>query len=102
VIGSIAERYGVKVSDIQKWNNLSGNKILVGQNLKIYSDANVNDIPTVNKNVSKKSDKDSYMVKTGDTLYSISLENKTTVAKIKSLNNLKSNKIKPGQKIRIN
>lgn len=101
-IGSIAEKYRVKISDIQKWNNLSGNKILAGQTLKIYSDANVNDIPTINKNVGNKSADNFYLVKAGDTLYSISLENKTTVAKIKSLNNLKSNNIKPGQKIRIN
>ena len=46
-IGSIAEKYGVKISDIQNWNNISGNKILAGKTLKIYSDANVNDIPNV-------------------------------------------------------
>ena len=44
-ISSIAERFGVRVSDIQKWNNISGNKIIAGTTLKIYSDANVNDIP---------------------------------------------------------
>ena len=101
-IGSIAEKYGVKISDIQKWNNISGNKILAGETLKIYSDSDINDIPTVNKNTSKKSAKNVYTVKTGDTLYSIALDNKTTVAKIKSLNNLNSNKIKPGQEIRLN
>lgn len=101
-IGEIAEKYGVKVSDIQRWNNISGNKILVGQTLKIYSDSDVNDIPTNTKTVNQKSSVKEYTVKTGDTLYSIALENKTTVAKIKSLNNLISNKIKPGQKIRLN
>lgn len=101
-IGSIADKYGVKIADIQKWNNISGNKILAGQTLKIYSDANVNDIPTVSKNVNKKSNTDLYKVKTGDTLYSIAVDNKTTVAKIKSLNNLRSNNIQPGQTIRVN
>jgi membrane-bound lytic murein transglycosylase D len=101
-ISSIAEKYSVKISDIQKWNNLSDHKILAGQTLKIYSDANVNDIPTVKENVNKNNSRNYYSVKTGDTLYSIALENKTTVAKIKSLNNLRSNKIQPGQKIRLN
>ena len=101
-ISDIAEKYGVRIADIQKWNNISGNKIIAGETLKIYSDANVNDIPTTNKNQTKKSSQSAYVVKSGDTLYSIALENKTTVAKIKSLNNLKSNKIKPGQELRLN
>ncbi len=28
-IGSIADKYGVKISDLQRWNKISGNKILV-------------------------------------------------------------------------
>jgi membrane-bound lytic murein transglycosylase D len=36
VLGSIAMRYKVRVSDIQKWNNLSGNTIRVGQSLNIW------------------------------------------------------------------
>lgn len=38
-----------------------------------------------------------YEVKKGDTLYSIARKNKTTVAKIKEVNGLKDNSIKPGQ-----
>lgn len=101
-IGQISEKYGVSISDIQKWNKLSDNKILVGQTLKIYSDADVNDIPTSNRNVKTNTAKNLYTVKSGDTLYSIALDNKITVAKIKSINNLRSNKIQPGQKIRLN
>ena len=103
-IGSIAEKYGVKVSEIQKWNNISGNKILAGSTLKIYSDANVNDIPNETKKTTKnvKSNQQSYTVKSGDSLYSIASKNSTTVAKLKSINNLTSNTIKAGQNIRLN
>lgn len=101
-IGSIADKYGVKVADLQKWNKISGNKILAGKTLKIYSDANVNDIPTTNKIVSKKSGNNFHVVKRGDTLYSIAVDYNTTVAKIKSLNNINTNNIKAGQKIRLN
>ncbi len=102
-IGSIAEKYGVKVSDIRNWNNISGNKILSGSTLKIYSDANVNDIPneTIKTTKNVKST-DTYTVKSGDSLYSIASNNNTTVAKLKSLNNLNTNNIKAGQKIRLN
>ncbi len=103
-IGSIAEKYGVKISDIQNWNNISGNKILAGSTLKIYSNVNVNDVPTVTSKTTKNVNvnKQSYTVKSGESLYSIAEKNKTTVAKIKSLNNLTSNNIKAGQVLRLN
>jgi len=37
VLGTIANRYGVRVSDIQEWNNLRGTRINVGQKLIIYT-----------------------------------------------------------------
>ncbi|HEX7356250.1 MAG TPA: LysM peptidoglycan-binding domain-containing protein [Ignavibacteriaceae bacterium] len=103
-IGSIAEKYGVKISDIQRWNSISGNKILAGKTLKIYSDSDINDIPneTTKSNKNVKSNQQSYTVKSGDSLYSIATQNKTTVAKLKSLNNLTTNNIKAGQQLRIN
>ena len=103
-IGGIAEKYGVKISDIQNWNNISGNKIVAGKTLKIYSDANVNDISNVTSKTTKnvKTNQESYTVRSGDSLYSIAEKNNTTVAKLKSINNLTSNKIKSGQKLRLN
>ena len=103
-IGEIAERYGVKISDIQNWNNLSGNKILAGNTLKIYSDANINDIPTETKTTikSSKNNNQVYTVKKGESLFSIAQRYNTSVAKLKSLNNLKSNNIQVGQKLLVN
>ena len=37
VLGKIAQRYGVRVSDLQEWNNLRGTRINVGQRLIIYT-----------------------------------------------------------------
>jgi D-gamma-glutamyl-meso-diaminopimelic acid endopeptidase CwlS len=37
----------------------------------------------------------------GDTLYGIALKNKTTVAKIKAASGLKSDLIRPGQKLKL-
>ena len=42
-----------------------------------------------------------HTVKKGDTLYDIARKYKTTVSKIKSLNGLKSNIIRPGQKLKL-
>jgi len=43
-----------------------------------------------------------YVVKSGDTLSGISSKNNISIKKIKKLNNLKSDNIKAGQKLRIN
>ena len=37
VLGVIAGRYGVKVSQLQDWNNISGTRIDIGQKLLIYA-----------------------------------------------------------------
>lgn len=37
VLGSIARRHGVSVSEIQRWNNLRGTRIYPGQRLVIYT-----------------------------------------------------------------
>lgn len=34
---SIAQRYGVELNDLRKWNKLKGNKIQAGQNLRLQS-----------------------------------------------------------------
>lgn len=36
VLGLIAERYGVRASDLRRWNGIRGNMIRVGQRLKVY------------------------------------------------------------------
>lgn len=101
-IGKIADKYNVKVSDIQKWNDITGEKIIAGNTIKIHSDAGVNDI-TVEKNVkNSKNNNALYSVKSGESLYSIAQKYSTSVAKLKSLNNLKSNKIIAGQQLRVN
>jgi LysM repeat protein len=45
--------------------------------------------------------KKTYTVKKGDTLSSIARKNKTTVAKLKKLNKLKTDKVKVGQKLKL-
>jgi len=37
VLGVIADRYGVRVSQLQNWNNISGTRINIGQKLLIYA-----------------------------------------------------------------
>ncbi|MCB1276817.1 MAG: LysM peptidoglycan-binding domain-containing protein [Prosthecobacter sp.] len=53
------------------------------------------------KSTAKKSGSSRYTVSKGDTLYGIALKKKTTVAKLKAANGLKSDLIRPGQSLKI-
>ncbi|MEP2130789.1 MAG: LysM peptidoglycan-binding domain-containing protein, partial [Algoriphagus sp.] len=96
VLGSIAQRHGVTVTQIKSWNNLSSNLIRVGQTLKINSGIAGN-IASTKTNSSGQT---TYTVQPGDSLWIISRKHEgLTVEQIKRLNNLNSNNIKPGQKL---
>src|SRR5690606_20548511 len=67
-ISQIAELYKVSSSNIRKWNGLRSNKIIAGKTLKVYSDANIYDLP---ETVSTKPNGKTHVVKSGESLYSI-------------------------------
>jgi membrane-bound lytic murein transglycosylase D len=116
VIGKIADKYKVKVTDIKKWNHLRGNNIRAGQRLAIWVNSkSANKYIAETKVQSEKSPAQAestktksisapegkvYRVQPGDTLWRISqIHGGVPVEKIKKLNKLKSNSLKPGQKL---
>ncbi len=82
----IANQFNTTVEDLKDANNLSSNIILVGQILTI---------PT-NRFAKSRANK-LYIVRTGDTLYSIARKYNTTVDRIIELNNLDNDTIIIGQ-----
>ena len=74
----IANKYGTTVDELKNANNLKSNTLSIGQTLII---------PEKKESTSKIS----YVVKKGDSLWLIANKYDTTVEKIKSTNNLKSN-----------
>ena len=80
---SIANRYNTTVSSIISMNNLKSNNLSIGQILKL---------PNGSSNFNQ-----TYIVKIGDNLYSISQKFNTTVDNIKRKNNLTTNIISVGQ-----
>jgi membrane-bound lytic murein transglycosylase D len=105
VLGKIARSYHVSVNDIKKWNELHSNTIRVGQKLNIWLTPNAATAalavkqPTVTQNIIENGTK-YHIVQPGDTLWDISKSyNDMSIEKLKKLNNLKSNDIKPGQKL---
>ncbi|WP_373397352.1 LysM peptidoglycan-binding domain-containing protein [Algoriphagus halophilus] len=96
VLGKIASRHGVTVTQIKSWNGLYSNLIRVGQNLTIYSSST----PAVAEVRTNSSGQLLYTVQPGDSLWIISRKHAgLTVDQLKRLNNLNSNNIKPGQKL---
>lgn len=86
----ISNQFGVSVVDLKDLNNLKDNNLKIGQVLKISQNSGTNPDSTVN-----------YIVKKGDSLYSIARVYKTTVQEIQKLNNLKSNALSIGQELKI-
>lgn len=80
----IANKYGTTVDELKSENNLKSNTLSIGQTLII---------PEKKENTNKIS----YVVKKGDSLWLIANKYDTTVEKIKSTNNLKSNTLSIGQ-----
>jgi membrane-bound lytic murein transglycosylase D len=91
---NIAKRYGTTTEDIQRLNQLTGTHLTVGQVLKIAPAA------AQIKPASPQPSQDVYIVRSGDTLYSIAKQHNTTVERLLALNQLGSPaKLQPGQRI---
>lgn len=93
-LSEIAETYGVSTSDLREWNDIEGDKIIIGQKLKIYS----------NKKVTDKKDKNSknnsfHIVEEGEYLSGIAKDYDVSVNDLKEWNNLDDDVIKVGQKL---
>ena len=102
-LGDIAELYNTRASKIRSWNGLSyGKHIYPKQKLAIWVPDN-NPIPNVVKNEKKSKTLAAigsyYVVKSGDTLWDIAHKYNTSIKEIKKINNLRSNKIKPGERL---
>ena len=86
----IAKKYNINIDELKKTNNLTTNNLSIGQKLTIPQ-----------KQIEKPTITTIYTVKKGDTLYQIAKKYNTTVNDIKQLNNLTSNLLSIGQKLKI-
>ena len=90
---SIARAYGLTVDKLKSLNNLTSNNLTIGDSLIVKDSSEKND------SSSSADNNKYYIVKKGDSLYSIARSNNMTVDKLKSLNNLTSNILSIGQKL---
>lgn len=109
-LGRIASRHRCSVAQIKRWNGLRSNNIRVGQRLVIYKgggpSSSSSSASTSSSSAASGSQSPAptgtYTVKSGDTLSGIATRHGVTVAQLKQWNNLTSNNIKIGQKLKLN
>ena len=131
VLEKIARQFGVSVTDLRTWNGIKGSKILVGQDLEIFSEpeqrtqiiatpppngkstSNGNasnsgksvtsgsSVTNVSVPVDSKIVEQTHKVRKGDTLTEIAQRYGTSAGELKRYNKLSSSKIKINQILKI-
>ncbi|WP_276977349.1 LysM peptidoglycan-binding domain-containing protein [Flavobacterium filum] len=103
----IAKKYNVSVDELKEWNELEDSNVKIGTSLKVLLPekqevAQVEPKPVKTERQSKYQSEKVYIVKKGDSLFSISQKIKgVTVSDLKKWNGISSGKIKPGMKLKI-
>lgn len=110
-LSTIAHKYDVAVDDLKKWNNIKGNKVAYGKNLKINGvEADQKSTAVAKVEIDKKGiQKDSlatptnsiYVVQKGDNLSNIAKKFNVTVADIQDWNKLKTKSLQLGTSLQV-
>jgi len=105
-LGKIAERYGVSVSQIKRWNGLSTNMLRVGQRLTIYPRKPITQqSQTTSKQVVAKNADSApqfHVVEKGDSLWTISRKyDGISIENLREWNGIRGNNLKPGTKLKL-
>lgn len=93
---SIANAYSTTVNQLKNINNLSSNLLSVGQTLLIPTEVSAPLIPSTPSNTTI-----TYIVKSGDNLYTLARLYNTTIDELKRINNLTTNQLSIGQRLLI-
>lgn len=101
-LGKIANKYGVRVSQIKRWNGLRSNNLKIGQRLTIHPRNPVSKKTESKIKLVKNTNAKTYVVKNGDSLWTISQKFPgVTVDNIKKWNDLSGTNINIGMELKI-
>lgn len=101
----IANTYSTTVAQLREWNHLKSDLIFPNQTLVITADAKQETAPTEPASTTQPAPQvttaKTHTVKSGDSLYKIGQKYKVSVAQLYEWNQLKSDLIHPGQKLKV-
>lgn len=101
-LGKIAEQFGVTVQKIKQWNSLKNNQISIGQRLTIIPRRIPVDQKPTEQKISSNSASGVYIVRPGDSLWSIAQKfPQISIDDLKKWNGISGNKITPGMSLRV-
>lgn len=104
-LGKIAERYGVGVSQIKRWNGLRSDRLRIGQRLTIYPRkplASVRNTSTKPSTPSNATSTKVHVVRKGDSLWTIAQKYPgVTIEKLREWNGIRGNRLMPGTKLKL-
>ena len=107
-LGLIARKFGVRVSQIKRWNGLRNNNLKIGQRLTVYRRNTGKPVSVKSKSKLKstpklaKGSRGTYTVKSGDSFWSIAQKHSgVSVANLKTWNSIASNQLKPGMVLKV-
>jgi len=106
-LGTISKKFGTDIADLKEWNHLSdnniafGKKIIVAKNEIALNTSNASVASFKKAKIESASLQQDYLVKKGDSLFSIAKKSGVTVSDIKKWNDINNEDIKPGMKLKI-
>ena len=104
-LNTIAKKYGVTTAQIREWNNMEDTNVLLGSKLKLIKAENdaieTKSEKTEHQIATAVKEQQQYLVKKGDSLFSIAKKSGVTVENIKEWNGIGNETIKPGMRLKI-
>lgn len=113
----ISRQYNVTIAEIQEWNNLDDTNLEAGSELIIYpqsaeqqSQPSIDDLEQmdekertsiVERYSENTTENETYIVKSGDTLYGIARQHDMTINELRQINNLQGDMLRVGQRIAV-
>jgi LysM repeat protein len=99
-LSAIARRNNISLTELRQWNNLSGDLILPGQQLKVAAGTSTQPAAQPQAVAAPSSTSD-YVIQSGDTLSKIAKQFGTSVSTLQQLNGLSSDRIYTGQTLKV-
>lgn len=100
-LGKIAKQFNTTVQDLKSLNGLNSDRIYMGQALKVNGKTETTTPASAVTSPVESTSSSVYTVVSGDTLSKIGVQYKMSVAELKKLNSLSSDRIYVGQKLKV-